>query len=131
VNQHDALVWCILCSFLYIYAHTSSFLLSTDKINESGERYQISKRFWFTGGNNIQIYLCTTEEYKVNITSGQTVYPQPTYTKRKACIAILPPAITYCTWHLFKYFKTQPHKIAAKEIVLYQNTFERYGDIQE
>jgi len=28
--------------------------------------YQISRRFWFTAGNNIQIYLCTAEEYKVN-----------------------------------------------------------------
>jgi len=55
-----------LRSFLYIYVHASSFILSSDKINESGERYQISKRFWFTGGNNIQIYLYTTEEYKVN-----------------------------------------------------------------
>lgn len=129
MNQHDDLVWYILHSFLYIYAHTSSFLLSTDKINESGETYQISRRFWFTAGNNIQIYLCTTEEYKV--TSGQTIYPQPTYTKKKACIEILPPATTYCTWHLFKYFKTQPDKITAKEIVLYQNTFAKYSDIQE
>jgi hypothetical protein len=28
--------------------------------------YQISRRFWITAGNNNQIYLLTTEEYKVN-----------------------------------------------------------------
>ena len=28
--------------------------------------YKISRRFWFTTGNNLQIYLHAMEEYKVN-----------------------------------------------------------------
>jgi len=95
------------------------------------------KRTRFPGGSGSQRE--TTSKYifapqkntKSIVTSGQTIYPQPTYTKKKACIEILSPAVTYCTWHLFKYFKTQPEKITAKEIVLYQNTFERQSDIQE
>jgi len=83
-------------------------------------------------GETTSKYIFTQQKNtQSTVTSGQTVYPQPTHTKKKACIEILPPAITYCTWHLFKYFKTQPHKITAKEIALYQNTFERYSDIQE
>jgi hypothetical protein len=91
----------------------------------------------FPGGSGSQ--QGTTSKYifasqkntKSRVTSRQTIYSQPTYTKKAACIEILPQEITYCTWHLFKYFKTQPNKTNAKEIVLYQNTCERYSDIQE